>query len=232
MNRHISNEVLSTYLDYRLDAAVQQEVDTHLASCEHCRAQLSSLRSVVSGLSRVARVTPPPGLAQRIRQQAVAQPVSPWIRLRNLIVALPRRSDLRTHFAMAMALVVSIFLVGHGVERKQRDILEATQVDPEGEVTAYTDGHLPADWNKDVTVVIGGRKLVWNGPGLWVEEGLDPATHATAYIDTLSPQGQAILKSFGAEDEDITAALLEGGSRVMVRYNASTVELSTQQRHL
>lgn len=231
MNRHISNEVLSAYLDDRVDLRFQKEVDTHLASCEQCRTHLESLRGVVSGLSRVSRVAPPLGLAQRIRHQVVAEPVSPWVRLRNLIVALPRRSDLRTHVAMAMALVVSVFLVGHGVERKQRDIL-ASQGDPtKWEVTVYYgEDQAPADAYKTPTAQFGGRKFIWPEPGLWVEQGLDlSATQASTHVDSRSPQGQAILKSFGEED---MASLLKDGSRVVLRYNASTFELSMQQRHL
>jgi hypothetical protein len=194
---------------------------------------------VVAGLSRVARVAPPPGLAQRIRQQAIAQPVSPWTRLRDLIVAMPRRADLRTHMAMAMALVVSVFLVGHGVERKQRDILAAAQGDPRGEVTAYTHGDLPPDWNKVPTIVLGDREFAWTGvdrrtgADVWVERGADPlATQATMKIDTHSPQGQAILdESFGEEYRGAAAAVLEAGARMMLR-DSTTFELSTQQRHL
>jgi hypothetical protein len=227
MNRHISNEVLSAYLDDRVDLRFQKEVDTHLTACEHCRTQLDSLRGVVSSLSRVGRVAPPPGLAQRIRQQAMEQPVSPWARLRDLIVALPRRADLRTHMAMAMAMVVSVSLVVHGVERKQRDIMAATQSDPEGKVTAYTDGDLPADWSKPVTAQFGGRQIVWNGTD-WLEAGLDAsATQASTHIDIRSPRGQEILKSIGEEDK-VAAAFLEDGSRMVLRYNASMVELSTQ----
>lgn len=230
MNRHISTEALSAYLDYQVDLRSRRELDTHLAACEQCRAHLDSLRGVVTGLSRVSRVAPPPGLAQRIRHQVAAEPVSPWRRFRDLLLAVPRRADLRTHFAMGMALVVSVFLVGHGIERKQRDILTATQGDPQGEVTVYL-GEVPADSFKAATSEFGGRKFVWTGTDLLVEEGLDPfATRASTRIDSRSLQGQAILKSFGEEDDKIAAALLEGGARVMLRYNASTFELST--RHL
>jgi anti-sigma factor RsiW len=230
MNRHISNEVLSAYLDDRVDLRFQKEVDTHLTACEHCRTQLDSLRGVVSSLSRVGRVAPPPGLAQRIRQQAMEQPVSPWARLRDLIVALPRRADLRTHMAMAMALVVSVSLVVHGVERKQRELL-ASQGDPEGKVTVSV-GVPDGSYNLP-TAQFGGRTFFWaDGADVFVEEGVD-ATQATTRVDTYSPQGQAILKSsFGEEDRVAVAAALDHGSRMVLQVNASPVELSTQQRHL
>lgn len=237
MNRHISTEALSAYLDYQVDPRSSGELDSHLAACEQCRAHLDSLRGVVAGLSQVTRVAPPLGLAQRIRHQVAAEPVSPWRRFRDFVLAVPRRPDLRTHCAMAMALVVSVFLVGHGIERKQREILARQQQDPRGKVTAYAGDNLPPDWSKPITIVLGGREFVWTsadrwtGADVWVEKGVDPlATQATTKIDTHSPRGQEILKSsFGEEDRVAVAAALEHGSRMVLQVNASPVELSTQQ---
>ena len=161
-----------------------------------------------------------------------ADPVSPWRRFRDLVLAVPRRPDLRTHFAMGMALVVSVFLVGHGIESKQRDMLARQQQDPRGEVTAYF-GWVPGGSFNAATSEFGGRKFVWPEEDLCVEEGLDPATRASTHVDSRSLQGQAILTSFGEKDKEIATAVLENGSRVMMRYNALTVVLSRQStRHL
>ena len=48
------NEHLNAYLDGELDAALQERVAAHLASCEHCRrdlAQLSATRQALAALS-------------------------------------------------------------------------------------------------------------------------------------------------------------------------------------
>ena len=74
MNRHITSEVLSAYLDYELNLPVRRTVERHLESCEECRTHLVAMQGVVRQLSRVERMAPPPALAAQIRRQAQAQP--------------------------------------------------------------------------------------------------------------------------------------------------------------
>ena len=68
-------------------------------------------------------ITPTVTMA-RIRYQVEPEiAATPFERLKALLMDLPLRSDLRTHFAMGLGLLLCVFLVGHGIEDKQRDRL-------------------------------------------------------------------------------------------------------------
>lgn len=224
MNRHITSEVLSAYLDYEVDLPVRRTVERHLESCQECRAHLVSMQRVVRGLSKVERVALPMDLSAQIRRQAQAQPpLTLWGRCKELFLELPRRSEMRTHVAMAMGLFVCVFLVGHGIERRQLENLALGQEAREPiEKVTYNYGEAPAAAWESPTIEIADRKFVWEERNVWVEKEFQ-YDQATAKIDAGSPEGQAFVRRY-ANLYDV----LEDGARVrMVDENTSTlVELS------
>jgi hypothetical protein len=226
MNRHITSEVLSSYLDYEVDLPVRRTVERHLESCEECRSHLVSMQRVVHSLGRVERMAPPLALAAQIRRQVVEQPpLTFWGRCKELFLDLPRRSEMRTHLAMAMGLFVCVFLVGHGIERQQLEKLALRQ-EPVEDVTYILGGTSPEAWG-NATSEIAGRKFELVDNAHWVEQGVRFDHRAYARIDTQSPEGQAFMRRYADLD-----TLLSGGSTVvMVDEDTMTlVELSTSRR--
>lgn len=227
MNRHITSEVLSAYLDYEVDLPVRRIVERHLESCEECRSHLVSMQRVVHSLGRVERMAPPLALAAQIRRQAAEQPpLTFWSRCKELFLDLPRRSEMRTHLAMAMGLFVCVFLVGHGIERQHLENL-ALQQEPVEDVTYILGGTSPEAWG-NATSEVAGRKFELVDNEHWVEQGVhfeDPVYYAR--IDPQSPEGQAFMRRYADLD-----TLLSGGSTVvMVDEDTMTlVELSASQR--
>ena len=222
MNRHVTSEVLSAYLDHEVDLPVRRTVERHLESCQECRAHLVSMQRVVRGLSRVERVALPRALSAQIRRQAQAQPpLTLWARCKELFLELPRRSEMRTHVAMAMGLVVSVFLVGQGIERQQLENLARGQ-EPNFEVS-FTVGGVPEGAWSPGTSEVAGRKWLWEDVDqIWVEKDFRYDRATAAHIELSSPEGQALLRS--TPDLD---TLLAGGSRgFMMRLDGTLVELS------
>jgi hypothetical protein len=221
MNRHITSEVLSAYLDYEVELPVRRNVERHLESCEKCRTHLVSMQRVVRGLSRVERVAPPLPLAAQIRRQAEAQAsLGLWARCKELFLELPRRSEMRTHVAMAMALVVSVFLVGHGIERRHLEQLALGQ-EPNFEVSV-DEGVSDGAWSPG-TSEVAGREWLWEDVDrIFVEKGFRNGP-TVAHIYKGSPEGQALLRS----NRDLDNLFGEGVRAVRFRDGQTFVELST-----
>src|SRR5262245_58779669 len=122
MNRHVSTEQLSAYLDGELGYSEIRQIENHCSACPGCGARLDAMQRVISGLGRVERAVPPPALRQQIRQQIAAQPPAPsFMRALNSFRQLffPIRPALRTAAAMGLALVVGVFLfrnVSEGIQ--------------------------------------------------------------------------------------------------------------------
>lgn len=214
MNRHISTEQLSAYLDSELGFVEMRQLEAHCAACPDCGPRLVSMRRVVTGLGRIERAAPPPALRQQIRRQVIAQPQSQGLRrmfesVRFLL--FPLGPGLRTSAAMGLALVVGLFALNHLSSvppvSEPRVVQEVVTVDTGAPLV------LP-----DTTSEVAGRKFIWTESG-WIQSGLEWET-PVARVDAGSPQGQALLTKLS----DLKF-LLDGGQSVVLRYNLETVEI-------
>lgn len=213
MNRHVTTEQLSAYLDRELGIAEMRQLDAHFKACSDCGARFVSMQRVVNGLGRVQRAAPPPVIAQQIRRQIAAEaatPASPIRRLLFLFSDLARRPSLQTSVAMALTLVLCVSLVGHGVgggkARQQEEIFV---------VETYPGAPLSLPPTKSQ---VAGREFVWTEVG-WVQRGLE-GEQPGSLVDSNSPEGQALLTEYSDLE-----FLLADGSPVVLRYNLETVEL-------
>jgi hypothetical protein len=230
MNGHVSTEALSAYLDDELGRSRAEAVAAHVAACAACRSRLDGMRRLVHGLQRLEQPAPPPLLAERILQAArLAPPPATtlagfWQRLRRLIEARgldrPYVPALSTPLAMALALLVSVLLVEHrqawrpwyqwqaGIESRQ---------EPEFMVEeAFGDAPLGMP---QTTSQVAGRVFVLTG-NTWVQRGIDGGA-PEARIHARSAEGRQLL----AHLSDL-GVLLADGSRVVLRYNLQTLELT------
>jgi hypothetical protein len=212
MNRHVSTEQISAYLDAELGYSEIRQIENHCSACKECGARLEAMQRVVSGLGRLERAVPPPALRQQIRQQAVAQPPAPSLeRAYNSfrLLFFPIRPALRTAAAMGLALVVGIFTLHHESEG-----LAPTH--PGQEVVTVEPG---AQLGQLLTTSeVAGREFIWTDDG-WIQKGLEGQT-PVARMDAGSPQGRALLTRYS----DLQL-LLEDGSSVVLRYDLETVEI-------
>jgi len=214
MNRHISTEQLSAYLDSELGLVELRQLEAHCAACPECGTRLVSMRRVVAGLGRIERAAPPPALRQQIRRQVIAQPPVHGIRrmfdsLRFLL--FPLGPGLRTAAAMGLALVVGLFALNHLSSVPPVSEPRALQED----VTVKTGAPLAVP---PTTSEVAGREFIWTDAG-WIQRGLEWET-PVARVDAGSPQGQALLTKYS----DLKLLLAEG-SPVVLRYNLETVEI-------
>jgi hypothetical protein len=215
MNRHVTTEQLSAYLDAELGYSEIRQIDNHCAACKECGARLDAMQRVVSGLGRVERAAPPPVLRQQIRQQLAVQPPTPSLeRAVNAFCMLffpilPIRPALRTAAVMALALVVSIVALRHEAEG-----LPPTP-EPGQELVTVVPG---AQIGQPTTSEVAGRQFFWTDDG-WIQEGLLGQTPMSR-VDAGSPQGRALLTRYSE-----LQLLLKDGSPVVLRYNLETVEI-------
>jgi anti-sigma factor RsiW len=230
MNRHLSAETLSAYLDDELSEARSRAIAAHIACCGACRARLAAMSRVVHGLRRLEQPAPPAMLAERVRLQA-AQPVPPAAtaiggllrRLRAEVEARgldrPYLPALSTPLAMALALLVSVLLVEYQEGWRAQVAGVATRPAPEFRVEeAFGDAPLVLP---QTTSEVAGRVFVLTG-NTWVQRGLDGGA-PEARIHAGSVQGRQLL----AQLSDL-GVLLADGSRVVLRYNLQTLELSNR----
>ncbi|HZI18839.1 MAG TPA: zf-HC2 domain-containing protein [Pyrinomonadaceae bacterium] len=68
-----SQRLFSPHLDGGLSPEERGALGSHLAACPVCRARLEETRSIVRGLSLVARPAPPPDLAASIKRALVIE---------------------------------------------------------------------------------------------------------------------------------------------------------------
>lgn len=211
MNRHISTEQLSAYLDSELGVVEMRQLEAHCGACPECGARLASIRRVVTGLGRAERAALPPGLHQQIRRQVVQE--VPVYGMRKVLQSLrfmlfPLRPGMQTATAMGMALVVGLFAVAHSVvEPVPAPKMPATKVTVEPGAR---------DW-KPTTSEVAGRKFILTEAG-WVQDGLEWTVPA-AHVDANSPRGQELLKRVSV------GILLVDGSPVVLTYGLQTVEI-------
>ncbi len=227
MNRHLSSEQLSAYLDGEVAFPESRTAEQHLASCEDCRDRYQSMQQLVTSVWRLERAAPPVGLAPRVRAEVMAarNPRSPVRDALSYLFVLPSQPVLRTAAAMGLALVLSVFLVNNGVDSKRDYEILGTPhpEDAKGVVTVEEVlGDSPLFLPQTISYV-AGREFVWtelsNGD-VWVQKGLE-GTVPQARVSSQSPQGRELLARYSE-----LGLLLADGSRVVLRYRLETVELS------
>lgn len=213
MNRHLSTEQLSAYLDFELGFAEMQQLESHYSACEECSARLESMRRVVSGLGNVKRVAPPADLRQQIRRAAATQAPPQGIR-RALdsfrLLLFPVRPALHTASAMGLAMVVALLLITH-----QGPSAMASSRPGQENVTVELGAQSGPIFT---TSEVAGREFIWTKNG-WIQKGLEGQT-PVARVDAGSPQGRALLTKYS----DLQL-LLSDGDPVVLRYNLETVEI-------
>jgi len=214
MNRHVSTEQLSAYLDSELGVAESRRVENHCQGCKECGARLASMRRFVAGLGRVERAVPPPALRQQIRRQVITQ--QPTYGVRKAVESFcflffPVQAARHTAVVMGLAVMVSLVALNHQAESVMppptRGGQEIVTVQA-GAQTGYTF----------TTSEVAGREFIWTDSG-WIQRGLEGQT-PVARVDAGSPQGRALLTRYsGLKD------LLADGQPVVLRYNLETVEI-------
>ncbi|HEY0553430.1 MAG TPA: zf-HC2 domain-containing protein [Thermoanaerobaculia bacterium] len=214
MNRHVSTEQLSAYLDSEIGFAEVRQVEAHCSACADCGARLASLRRVVSGFGRVERAMPPAALRQQIRRQVIAQP--PVYGVRKMLdsfrfLLFPIQPELRIAVGMGLALVVGLFTLNHEAESVMPLPTRGGHEIVTVEIGAQS-GQL------FTTSEVAGRKFILTENG-WVQRGLEGQT-PIAHVDAGSPQGRALLTQCSNLE-----ILLADGSAVVLRYNLETVEI-------
>ena len=225
MNRHVTTEQLSAYLDKELGFVEMRQIDAHFEACPACGARLASMRRTLQGLARVERLAPPPLVTQQLRSRIVAEsavPPSPVRRLLRLVSALPLQPALRTSLATGLTLVVSLFLVTHGVERESRNLRPPVSPEPQAVVETYL-GAPPLGLPPTTSEIAGLGKFVLTDEG-WVQRGLE-GERPEAMVDVGSPEGKALLTQYTNLE-----LLVADGYTVLMRYNLETVELRAAGR--
>jgi hypothetical protein len=223
MNRHVSTEDLSAYLDSELGYAEVAPLEAHCASCADCGSRLASLRRVVNGLGGIHRAEPPAALRHQIRREVqTAPPVSGFAQrigwaLESLrILLFPVKPAMRASAAFGLAAVAGLFAISHGVGD---GFLRADDPQPRHpiEIVDVRMGE-PLALPSKTTSRVAGRDFTLTDVG-WVQSGLEGEKPETR-LDAHSPQGRALLtKCWGLQ------FLLADGSSVVLRYNLETVEI-------
>jgi len=172
---HLSEELLSAYLDGELKETKAERVEQHLEACSGCRARMDGLRRVVHSLARLERAAPPPILAQRVERRIALEgrDASLVERLENRLQGLRLDSPLVATFAVVLALGVIIYAFSHQVAHHRGDV--SLQVAPPEAVEG-----LMAEFE---AVEIDGRHLARRGEA-WVETGLGEAEAGQAGAET------------------------------------------------
>jgi hypothetical protein len=213
MNRHVSTEQLSAYLDSEIGYAEVRQVEAHCSACAECGARLASTRRVVAGLGRIERAAPPAALRQQIRRQVAAQPPAHGLRRAFdsfRLLLFPVQPAMRTAVVMGLALVVGLFSLN------QVNSLEPVSDRPGQEVVTVQAGAQSGQLL--TTSEVAGREFIWTDSG-WIQRGLEGQTPVTR-VEAGSPQGRALLTRYSDLE-----MLLADGSAVVLRYNLETVEI-------
>lgn len=241
MKGHLALELLSVYLDGEANPQEERRVADHLASCAACRQRLEGARRVVSDLRRLPPVEVPSVLAARVKERVAAERAAAagrWAAglrswsLRWLAVP-PARPSFGTPLGAALALLVMLLLAEHGSlpSPVAGDLAtaataatagsEAARARPEFLVSEGFGDDAPAVLPQ-TTSEVAGRVFVLSDD-VWVQRGVDAsdARAPRARVLARSPQGRALL----AHLSDL-GVLLADGSRVVLRYNLETLELS------
>lgn len=163
---HLSDELLSAYLDGELKETKAERVERHLEACSGCRARIDGLRRVVRSLARLERAAPPPVLARRVERRIALEGHGSTMleRLENRLQGLPLDSPMVATFAVVLALGVIIYAFSHHVAHHRSDV-SLQMAAPEA-----VEGLM----EEIGAVEIDGRHLERRGEA-WVEAGLGAA---------------------------------------------------------
>lgn len=217
MNRHISTEQLSAYLDSEMGFAEMRQLKAHCEACPECGARLASMRRVVTGLGRTDRVALPASLHQQIRRQIVQE--IPAHGIRKVWQSLrfqffPLQPGLRTAVAMGLAIVAGLFTLSHSLIGTVAPVPEPHFSQEKVTVKAGTQ---PLAMLK-TTSKVAGRDFTWTNAG-WVQDGLEGRTPEMS-VDARSPRGRELLTRYS----ELQLLLFEGDP-VVLTYNLQTVEI-------
>jgi len=221
MNRHVTTEQLSAYLDKELGFVEMRQLDAHFEACPTCGARLTSMRRTLRGLARVERLAPPPLVTQQLRGRIAVESAlspSPVRRLLRLVSGLPLQPALRTSLAMGLTLVASLFLVTHGVERESRNLVPPASPEPQTIVETYLGDSPMMPLPLTTSEIAGLGTFVLTDEG-WVQDGLE-GERPEARVDVGSPEGRALLTQYTNLE-----FLVAEGYTVLMRDNLETVEL-------
>lgn len=224
MNRHLSTEQLSSYVDGEVGSAAAREVEVHLAGCPACSARLRSMRGVVAEIRRMERLTPPADLAYQVRTQTAGLDDLRTLRtfrgrLRTLLSGLSLQPSFRLATAMGTGLVLALSTL-LAFQVPPVDPIPFPEEPRQQIVTVRTTFGEPPLGLPQTTSAVAGREFVLVQGDRWVQKGLEgklPETRVAAE----SPEGQAMLSKYS----DLML-LLTDGSRVVLQYRLATVELS------
>jgi putative zinc finger protein len=98
----IENKILG-YVDGRLKASEQREVETHLAGCAACRLRVNEFRAVAGLLDELPQIEPSGAFDARVRARVAAEPARKgwWAWL---------APSPRVAFAASMLLVATVWI--------------------------------------------------------------------------------------------------------------------------
>lgn len=190
---HLSDEMLSAYLDGELSQRRAGTVEEHLEDCTPCRARLDGMRRVVRSLSRLERVTPPPLLAQRVERRVILLGREPSLveRLEGRLRGLSLDSPMIVTFAVVLALAAIVYFFSHGVAGRRGDVALRVAAP---EAASGLMGALDA-------VEIDGRRLRRDGD-TWIEDGSGDA--AAEAVDRGSARAAELLRRHPWIDDLLT----------------------------
>lgn len=210
---HLSDELLSAYLDGELKEPNAERVERHLEACSGCRARIDGLRRVVRSLARLERAAPPPVLARRVERRIALEGHGSTMleRLENRLQGLPMDSPLVATFAVVLALGVIIYAFSHHVAHHRGDV--SLQIAAPEAVEGLME--------EIGAVEIDGRSLVRSGDQ-WMEEGLAAEAERTVGFD--SPEGLALRQDHPWIEELLT---LTGAHRIHFRDDSGQAVLLT-----
>ena len=104
-------ERLSDYIEGGLDAGLHADMETHLVSCDACRALHDALREVIAALRSVAILEPPQDLAARAAAAALRSGPQRVIPAPSRIRLTPPAWLLATAAGVALAVTATVVLL-------------------------------------------------------------------------------------------------------------------------